>query len=206
MNPKTDLYLAQRRGRCPLVATPKCKVNFWRDEMKMLRAIIHDTELKEELKWSVPCYTSEKKNILVLSAFNDYCSISFFKGALLKDPHGILEKPGENTQSARLIKFTNVEKIHALESILKEYIAEAIGVEKAGLKVDFKKASELEYPEEFLVKLDESPELRAAFQALTPGRQKGYYLHFSGAKQSKTRLSRIEKCIPKILNGKGLNN
>ncbi len=167
--------------------------------------IVLDCGLKEELKWGIPCYTYNKSNVITVAAFNEYCSISFFKGALLKDTHHILEKPGENTQAARLVRFTNVQEIGALETILKDYIYETIEVEKAGLKVGFAKNPE-PIPEEFQHKLDEIPALKTAFEALTPGRQRAYILHFSAPKQSKTRGSRVEKCMQKILDGKGLND
>jgi uncharacterized protein YdeI (YjbR/CyaY-like superfamily) len=165
-----------------------------------------ESGLTEELKWGVPCYTFESTNIAVVSAFKEYCSLSFFKGALLPDTARILDKPGENTQSARLIRFTSVDEVLAKEPILKEYIQNAIDVERQGLKVDFSAKTQLEFPEELLRKFDELPALQSAFTALTPGRQRGYLLHFSAAKQSKTRTTRIEKCIPKILDGKGFQD
>ena len=171
-----------------------------------LRKILLDCGLTEELKWAVPCYTFEKSNIVLMSAFKEYCALGFFKGALLKDANGILEKPGENTQAARQIRFTNVRDIVEMEPVLKAYINEAIEVQKAGLKVDFKEKTELVFPEELQKKLDETPVLKTAFEALTPGRQRGYILYFSAPKQSKTRVSRVEKCMPKILDGKGLND
>lgn len=204
LNPKVDKYLADGCGRCPLMATPQCKVNAWPKELKQLRMIVLDCGLTEEVKWGVPCYTYEKNNVLVVSAFKEYSSLSFFKGALLRDPNGILVKPGENSQSARLVRFTSVREIKALEPILKSYILEAIEVEKNGLKVDFKAKTELVIPEELQKKFDALPALQAAFTSLTPGRQRGYILHFSAAKQSKTREARIEKCIPQILEGRGM--
>ena len=204
-NPKVDLYLKEGCGRCPFGNTPKCKVNFWPKELKKLRKIILETGLSEEIKWSMPCYTIDSKNILILSAFNDSCNINFFKGALLKDPGSILEKPGENSQSARYLRITSVSQIKELESIIKAYIAEAIELERSGAKVEFKKNPE-PIPEELLVKFEENPDLHTAFLALTPGRQRGYILFFSAPKQSKTRESRIEKCIPQIMNGKGIND
>jgi uncharacterized protein YdeI (YjbR/CyaY-like superfamily) len=206
MNPKVDLYFIDGCGRCPLGATPECKVNNWQEEMKVLRTIIHDCGLTEELKWGVPCYTFRKSNVLILAAFKEYCAISFFKGALLQDSLNVLEKPGENTQAARSIKFTDVQTIVDMEPELKAYIFEAIEVEKAGLKVEMKKNTELVFPEELDDKLEEVPELKTAFEALTPGRQRAYVLHFSQPKQSKTRISRIEKCTAKILIGLGLND
>ena len=206
MNPKVDNYLIDGCGRCPLGATPQCKVNNWREELKELRRIVLDCGLTEEVKWGIPCYTFKNNNIVLVSAFKEYCSLSFFKGALLKDAGKILKKPGENSQAARLFRFTNVDEIIKLESKIKEYIFEAVEVEKAGLKVNFKKSSEFNIPEEFQNKLNEFPVLKTAFYKLTPGRQRGYLLHFSAPKQSKTRESRIEKCMPQILSGKGLND
>jgi len=206
MNLKVDSYFAVGCGRCPLVNTPECKVHNWQEEMKQLRQILLDCGLTEEVKWSVPCYTFEKGNVLILSAFKEYCSLSFFKGSLLKDPEGILVQRSKNSQAGRLIKFTNVQQVVEMGPLLKDIIYEAIEVEKAGLKVDFKQKNELVYPEELQNKFDEDPALEAAFETLTPGRQRGYILHFSGAKQSKTRVSRIEKCIPKIFEGKGFHD
>lgn len=191
--------------RCPLGATPDCKVNNWPEELEKLRMIVLDCGLTEELKWGVPCYTFQKSNVLIISAFKEYCSLSFFKGALLKDAHRILEKPGENTQAGRLVKFTNVKQIVEIEPVLKEYIYEAVEAEKAGLKVNTKKNPE-PIPEELQNKFEDIPALKTAFDALTPGRQRAYILHFSAPKQSKTRVSRIEKCMEKILAGKGLND
>ena len=205
MNPLVDLYLADGCGRCALYATPQCKVIPWQKELAALRAIVLDCGLTEELKWGVPCYTFQDGNIAIVSAFKAYCSISFFKGALLQDDHGLLVKQGEHSQAARLIKFTHIQEIIAQESILKTYIYEAMEVEKAGLKVAFKKNPE-PIPEEFQCKLDENPALKAAFEALTPSRQRGYILYFSQPKQAKSRESRIEKCVLKIMEGKGLND
>lgn len=206
MNPKVDLYFTDGCGRCPLGGTPNCKVNSWQKEMKHIRRIILDCGLTEELKWGVPCYTFQKSNIAVLAAFKEYCSLSFFKGALLSDSNGILTQPTENTQSARLIRFTSVREILNLEPAIKAHLYEAMEVEKAGLKVDFKKVSELVIPEEFQKKMKEIPALKNAFEALTPGRQKGYLLYFSGAKQSSTRIARIDKYLLQIIKGKGLND
>jgi len=174
--------------------------------LEKLRMIILDCQLTEELKWGVPCYTFQKSNIVLINGFKEYCALLFFKGALLNDANGILNKIGENTQAGRQIRFTNVREIVEMETILKAYIYEAIEVEKAGLKVNFKKNTELIFPEEFQNKLDENPALKTAFDALTPGRQRAYNLYFSAPKQSKTRESRIEKCMQQILNGKGLND
>ncbi len=205
MNPKVDDYLIEGCGRCPLGGTPDCKVHNWQEELNLLRSIVLDCGLTEEVKWGVPCYTCQKKNIVLVSAFKEYCALSFFKGVLLKDTSRILQKPGENSQSARLIRFQNVQKIIEMESILKTYIAEAVEVEKAGLKASFKINPE-PIPEELQNKLDEIPALKKAFEALTPGRQRGYILYFSAPKQSKTRVSRIEKCMSRILEGKGMHD
>jgi uncharacterized protein YdeI (YjbR/CyaY-like superfamily) len=188
-NPKVDGYLR--------------KAQKWQKEFKKLRRIILDCQLTEELKWGKPCYTFQKSNIVIIQGFKEFCALLFCKGALLKDPNGILKKFG--WQAARRIPFTNVREIVEMEPILKAYIHEAIEAEKAGLEVKFKKNPE-PIPEELQKKLDEIPALKAAFDALTPGRQRAYILYFSGAKQSKTRESRVEKCMPQILNGKGLND
>lgn len=192
MNPKVDEFLS--------------KAKKWQEEMTKLRMIILDCQLTEELKWYQPCYTFQKSNVAIISAFKEYCVLGFFKGALLKDANGILSKPGANTQAVRQIRFTSVREIVEMEPILKVYINEAIEVEKAGLKVNFKEKTELVFPEEFQKKLDENPALKAAFDALTPGRQRAYILYFSGAKQSKTRESRVDRYMQQILNGKGLND
>jgi uncharacterized protein YdeI (YjbR/CyaY-like superfamily) len=192
MNPKVDGYLR--------------KAKKWQEEMEKLRKIILDCGLTEELKWGHPCYTFQKSNIVLIHGFKEYCALLFFKGALLKDANGILVQQTKNVQAGRQIRFTNVREIVELEAILKAYIHEAIEVEKAGLKVNYKKTTEFIIPEEFQKKLDEIPALKAAFNALTPGRQRGYILYFSAPKQSKTRESRVEKCMQQILNGKGLND
>ncbi len=192
MNPKVDVYLS--------------KAKKWQEEFEKLRMIILDCQLTEELKWGVPCYTFQKSNIVLIHGFKEYCALLFFKGALLNDANGILIQQTENVQAARQIRFTNVREIVEMETILKAYIYEAIEVEKAGLKVNFKKTTEFKIPEEFQNKLDEIPALKTAFDALTPGRQRAYILYFSAPKQSKTRESRVEKCMQQILNGKGLND
>ena len=205
MNTSVDEYFLEGCRRCPLGGTPDCKVHNWTEELKLLRSLILDCGLEEESKWGVPTYTYHANNVLILAAFKAYCSISFFKGALLSDEAKILEKPGKNTQAARLIKFTDIKEVTQLKSTIKSYIFEAIEIEKAGLEVKFEKNPE-PIPEELQVKLDENPKLKSAFEALTPGRQRGYILFFSAPKQSKTRDSRIEKSIPKILKGKGMND
>jgi uncharacterized protein YdeI (YjbR/CyaY-like superfamily) len=182
------------------------KAKKWRKELEQLRMIILDCGLTEELKWGVPCYAFQKGNIVLMHMFKEYCALLFFKGALLKDTHGILIQQTENVQAARQIRFTNIREIVEMESILKAYVYEAIEVEKTGLKVPFKKTTEFAIPEEFQNKLDEIPALKTAFDALTPGRQRAYLLHFSAPKHSKTRESRVEKCMQQILNGKGLND
>jgi uncharacterized protein YdeI (YjbR/CyaY-like superfamily) len=204
-NPKVDNYLAEGCGRCPLGGTSDCKVHTWTEELKRLRAIVQDCGLTEELKWGVPCYTYNGKNILLVSAFKEFAALSFFKGVLLIDSDQLLEKPGKNSQASRYMKFTNVEKIEEMQAIVKAYILEAVEVEKAGLEVAFRKNPE-PIPDELQQKLDEDPFFRTAFEDLTPGRQRGYIIYFSQAKQSRTRVSRIEKCVPKILNGEGLND
>ena len=176
----------------------------WQEEMEKLRMICLDCGLTEELKWAQPCYTLNNSNIVIIGELKESCLLSFFKGALLYDAEGLLTAPGENTQSGRWIKFTNVQQIAALEPILKAYIYEAIEVERAGLKVLLKTTADFIVPEEFQNKLDTMPALKTAFNALTPGRQRAYLLHFSQPKQSKTREARVEKYIPKILIGKGL--
>lgn len=178
----------------------------WKNEIETLRMIILECGLTEELKWGKPCYTFQNSNVVILQEFKEYCAMMFFKGALLKDPQGILVKPGENSHAARQIRFTNVKQIQEQEETVKMYIQEAIEVEKAGLQVEEKKVSEYTMPQELLDKFEEIPKLKEAFESLTPGRQKAYILYFSKAKQSKTRQSRIEKYIPHILNGKGLND
>ena len=205
MNPEVDQYLVDGCMRCKLGGTPECKVNDWREELRILRSIVLDCGLTEELKWGVPCYTFQGKNVLLVSALKEYAALSFFKGVLLRDTNGMLTAPGENSQASRLIKFTNVQEIIEMEATLKAYVYEAIEVEKAGLKVNFKKNPE-PIPEELEKKFEEDPVLKTAFEALTPGRQRGYILYFSAPKQSKTRVSRIEKSIGKILNGEGLHD
>lgn len=191
-NPKVDGFLG--------------KAKTWQKEFNKLRMIILDCGLTEEFKWGKPCYTFQKNNIVLIHGFKEYCALLFFKGALLKDANGILIQQTENVQAGRQIRFTNLREIVEREPVLKAYTYEAIEVEKSGLKVDFKKTSEFSIPEEFQNRLDEVPALKAAFHDLTPGRQRGYLLYFSAPKQSQTRAARVEKCMPQILNGKGLND
>lgn len=191
-NPKVDFYFD--------------KVEKWQKELEQLREIALDCQLTEELKWGTPCYTLGKSNIVLIHEFKEYCAFLFFKGALLKDTNGILIQQSENVQAARQIRFTNLKEIIDQKAILKTYIYQAIEIEKAGLKVELKETIGFEVSEEFQKKLDEMPNLKKAFQALTPGRQRAYLLHFSQPKQSKTRESRVEKNIPQILEGKGLKD
>ncbi|MFP7233222.1 YdeI family protein [Bacillus subtilis] len=190
-NPKVDDFLG--------------KAKKWKEEFEKLRTITLDCGLTEEFKWMHPCYTYNNKNIVLIHGFKEYCALLFHKGALLKDPHEILIQQTENVQGARQIRFTNVQEIDEMETILKAYIHEAIEVEKAGLKVE-KKNIEFIIPEELQHKFDEIPDLKTAFEALTPGRQRAYILYFSQAKQSKTRESRVEKYVQNILDGKGLKD
>lgn len=182
------------------------KIERWKEETKLLRKICLDCGLDEDFKWMHPCYTFQGNNIVLIHGFKEYCAFLFHKGALLQDTNNILIQQTENVQSARQIRFTKVQEIIDLKSIIKAYIFEAIEVEKAGLKVKMKKTSEFKMPDEFKKTLEDNPDLKSAFKALTPGRQRGYLLYFSQAKQSKTRESRIEKSIPKIFEGKGLND
>jgi uncharacterized protein YdeI (YjbR/CyaY-like superfamily) len=192
MNPKVDFFFSKSQK--------------WGEEFKKLRTIVLDCGLTEELKWGQPCYTLQKKNIVLIHGFKEYCALLFFKGALLKDPDGILIQQTKNVQAARQIRFTNVREIVRMKSILKAYIYEAVEVEKAGLKVKLKKTSDFKIPEEFQHKLNKIPALKTAFKALTPGRQRAYIFYFSQPKQSKTRASKVEKYMQQILNGKGLND
>lgn len=192
MNPKVDAFLR--------------KATKWRDEFEKLRKVCLDCGLTEELKWGKPCYTYQESNIVLIHGFKNYCALLFFKGALLKDSKGILVQQTKNAHAARQMRFTNVREIVEMEPTLKTYIKEAIAVEKAGLEVSYKKTSGFVIPEEFQNRLDESTALKTAFHTLTPGRQRGYMLYFSAAKQSKTREARVEKCVEQILNGKGLND
>lgn len=191
-NPKVDFFFEQDSQ--------------WRKEYLQMRAIALSTGLTEDLKWGQPCYTLNGKNIVLIHGFKEYCAFLLFKGALLKDPEGILVRQTEQVQSPRQIRFTNVAEIKKLAPTLRTYIQEAIKVEKAGLKVTLKKTSEYPVPEEFQERLDKDANLKTAFEALTPGRQRAYLFFFASAKQSKTRTSRVEKCVPQILDGKGLND
>jgi len=192
MNPKVDFFFI--------------KAKQWHEEYKGLRTIILDTGLNEELKWGQPCYAFEKKNVVLIHGFKDYCALLFFKGALLKDRKGILIQQTENVQAARQIRFTNVKEIVKMKAVLKAYVYEAIEVEEAGLKVNFKKTTDFKIPEEFQIRLDKNRALKKAFDSLTPGRQRAYIFHFSSAKQAKTREARVEKYTKQILDGKGIDD
>ncbi len=192
MNPKVDWYFTKNKR--------------WQEETETLRAIALSCGLTEELKWGCPCYTNEGTNIVLIHVFKEYCAYLFFKGAVMKDPKKILVRQTENVQAARQIRFTNAKEIVKMKTTLKAYIKEAIAVGKAGMKVEFKKTKEFAMPEEFKNKLDEMPGLKKAFYELTPGRQRGYLLYFSSAKQPATREARIKKYMKQILNGKGLDD
>ncbi|GEN70609.1 MULTISPECIES: YdeI/OmpD-associated family protein [Chryseobacterium] len=192
MNPKVDFFFD--------------KAGQWQKEFEKLRTIILDTGLEEDLKWGCPCYTYQGRNIVLIHGFKEYCALLFFKGSLLSDTQNILIQQTENVQAARQIRFTDLKEITDLEKVIRTYVYEAVEIEKSGIKVPMKKTREFEMPEEFQSKLDKSPELKEAFEALTPGRQRAYLLHFSSAKQSATREARIEKYIPHILTGKGIND
>lgn len=192
MNPAVDTYLD--------------KAKKWQEELAQLRGILLQYELVEEIKWGVPCYTFEGGNVVMLNGFKDYCILSFIKGALLSNDHGLLEKAGENTQSARVLRFTSLQEITEQEPVVKALIKEAIGVEKAGLKVEFKKNDQLDFTGELETVFEDNPAFKTAFMALTPGRQRAYNMHFTSAKQSATRISRIEKVMPRIMDGFGMND
>jgi uncharacterized protein YdeI (YjbR/CyaY-like superfamily) len=192
MNPHVDWYFA--------------KAKKWQKEIEKLRMIVLDCDLIEELKWGCPCYSYQKKNIVLIHVFKGYCAVLFFKGALLKDTKGILIQQTKNVQAARQVRFTSLQEIVKMERVLKSYIYEAVEVEESGVKVEMKKTKEFSMPQEFQTRLNKNPALEKAFYALTPGRQRGYLLYFSSAKQSKTREARIEKYMPEILDGKGLED
>lgn len=192
MNPKIDAFIES--------------ASKWQKEFEKLRDIVLDCQLTEELKWGSPCYSYNKANIVLIHGFKDYCALLFFKGSLLNDPNGVLIQQTKNVQVARQMRFTSTREIGKLEKVIKAYIYEAIEIERAGLKPKLKKTADFKVPEEFQKKLDKRPALRTAFENLTPGRQKGYLLYFGSAKQAKTRESRIEKYVPRILKGKGLDD
>lgn len=192
MNPKVDDFISEAKK--------------WQAEIKQLRTLLLDGGLTEEFKWRTPCYSFQGNNVVIIGCFKNYCTLSFFKGALLQDSHKVLSKPGENSQAVRFFKFTNLEEITEQKPTIKAYMYEAIEIEKAGLKVPFKNNTELEWVAELQMALDKNPALKTAFSALTPGRQRAYNLYFSEAKQPKTRETRIEKYIQRILDGKGFND
>jgi len=192
MSPKVDEYLREARS--------------WQEEFEKLRMTILECGLTEELKWNNPCYMYKNKNIVIIQGFKKYCAVMFFKGALLNDPNGVLVRPGENSQAQRQIRFTDAQEIMEMKTVLKDYVNQAVEVEKSGLEVNFKKTEEFMIPEELQTKFNEMPSLKTAFDTLTPGRQRAYILYFSKAKQSKTREARIEKYMQNILDGKGLND
>lgn len=205
INPAIADFFDVGCGRCPLVGTPNCKVKTWNAELRALRDIILKIDVTEERKWGVPCYTNNGKNIMLLSALKESATISFLKGSLIDDVHGVLIAPGKNSQSARYMKFTSVQEIKKAKPIIIDYIQQALEIEKTGKKVVFKKDDD-PIPEELSESFAKQPSLKTAFYALTPGRRRGYLLHFNQAKQSATRESRIQKCIPNIMKGKGLQD
>lgn len=204
MIPNVETYFNEGCGRCSKMATPLCRVRTWEKELQLLRSIILECGLVEELKWSHPCYTFQDKNIIMLGTTKAFCAISFFKGALLADNQQILVTQTENMQATRQLQFTSIDQIASIEKSIKSYIFEAIEIEKSGIKIQYKTPDEMVIPEEFQQKLNEDEALRIAFEGLTPGRKKAYLLFFSQAKQSKTRLARVEKWIPTIKQGKGM--
>lgn len=203
-NPQVDRFLLEGCMRCEKGATPACKVHRWTEILEKLRQILLETELTEERKWGVPVYTLGGKNVILLGVFNDSCVISFIKGSLMKDREGILELPGPNSHEGRIIRFTQMEDLERVNSVLTQYIQEAIEVEKSGKKPEIPIRGGMEIPEELTQKFNQHEGLEKAFFALTPGRQRGYLIHFTGAKQVETRLGRIEKCVEKIMAGKGM--
>ena len=204
-NPEVDLYLKDGCGRCDYYKTPKCKVKSWLKELKLLRTIVLESGLKEDYKWSQPCYTIENKNVLIVTAFKDYAAVAFFKGTLLKDTHKMLVSPGKSSQSAKQLRFTSVDDIKKSKDKIKDYIFQAIENEKGGKKVEFKKKLESE-PQELLDAFKSDPKFKKAFYALSPGRQRGYILTFSQPKQAQTRINRINKYKSQILEGIGIHD
>lgn len=202
-NPLIDQFLLEGCMRCALGATPACKVLLWTDILEFLRQLILETELQEERKWGVPTYTLNGKNVVILGVFKESCVLSFVKGQLIPDSKGLLELPGPNSREGRILRFTKLSQATLLEKDIRHYLQEAILVEQSGKKTEAVTPIQV-LPDELLQKFVEHPGLEAAFFALTPGRQRGYLIHFTGAKQSPTRLSRIDKCVPKIFAGKGM--
>lgn len=204
MTTQVEHYFSEGCGRCPLGGTPACKVHRWQAELRVFQRIVLECGLEEACKWGMPCYTFQGKNVAMISAFNDSCTLSFFKGGLLQNEDGILSSAGANAQAARLVRVTNVSAILDMEDAIKKCLFEAIEVEKAGLKLPRSSAPAL--PDELLRQFEAMPAFKAAFEALTPGRQRGYLLHFTAPKQSQTRIARIERCLPRILEGKGMQD
>lgn len=204
MNPQVDRFLLEGCMRCPKGATPACKVHRWTAILEKLRQFLLETDLVEDRKWGIPTYTLNGKNVIMLGVFNESCVLSFLKGILIEDPEELLEFPGPSSKQAKVLRFTGIEQVDPWEKLIQNFIQQAIDIEKKGKKVDAPRQTGLEIPEELTQKFEEQEGLEKAFFALTPGRQRGYLLHFTGAKQSATRLSRIEKLIPKILEGKGM--
>lgn len=205
MTRDVETYFLDGCGRCKLGGTPDCKVHTWADPLRIFREIVLDCGLTEECKWGMPCYTVNGKNVLLIAAFKEYCSLNFFKGSLISDPYNLLSKAGENSEASRMLK--TITTSHILENIdaIKDIVFQAIEIEKAGLKTVTKSIDSYPVPEEFELLLTNNSQLKNAYDALTPGRQKSYLMHFNSAKQSQTRIGRIEKCIPSILAGKGHN-
>jgi uncharacterized protein YdeI (YjbR/CyaY-like superfamily) len=206
MNTKADSYFIEGCGRCELGGTPFCKVNAWENILTACRKILKETKLKENCKWGVPCYTYKEKNVLLLGAFKDFTSISFLKGVLLRDEHALLSFAGENSQTAKLLKIKDLNTLHELTPIIKDYIEEAIEIENSGEKTVKKNIEAYELPAELQEVFNEDESLQLAFRSLTPGRQRGYLIYFSQPKQAETRIRRIQKCRQAILAGKGLQD
>jgi uncharacterized protein YdeI (YjbR/CyaY-like superfamily) len=199
-----DTYFSEGCGRCSLGGTPECKVHTWATELNLMRQLILECGLTEEVKWGSPCYTFQGSNVLLIGAFKEKVVLSFLKGALINDEAGILEWPGENSQSAKVFKVTKADQIRAHRDLLKAYIFEAVELERSGAKVETKKATDQDWPAELVQQFTAQPAFKQAFLALTPGRQRGYLMHFNSAKQAKTKEGRILKCMPKIFEGKGM--
>lgn len=205
MNEQVDQILEEGCGRCKWGGTPKCKVHTWKKELPALRSILLECGLNEDVKWGMPCYTDNNKNVLILSPFKEYCALNFFNGALIDDSANMLTAPSENTQAGRQMRFTHIDQINKNKDLIKQYIFQAIEIERQGLKVATKKVDEYPIPDELTVVFKNNPDFQQAFHQLTPGRQKAYLLHFAQPKQSATKTSRIEKAMPDIFEGKGLN-
>lgn len=205
MTRDVETYFLDGCGRCKLGGTPECKVHTWEEPLRIFREIVLDCGLTEECKWGMPCYSVNGKNVLIISAFKDYCSLNFFKGSLIQDELGLLTKAGENSEVSRMLKTTSTQYLLDHVDVIKAIIFQAIEIEKAGLKTTPKPIDSYPVPDEFVEILQQNNPLRLAYEALTPGRQKSYLMHFNSAKQSQTRINRIEKCIPGILAGKGFN-